>query len=215
MLLQLSSALPSGHGIAIGAPCLVTCSSKLVVGGSKLLCGSPRCALSCHLHFKGWYPHFQMQQIFSLILWGVPKQITIDIMVILYHSLKNSGTLRPGWNALLLSDTLLQLMHPNLHSRSLETLPEAPSNYYSFCWCTGYCNCDDGDGSHGDSGDIDKRDVDLINSENNDADYSTYYVNNSDYSNMHDGHIVDGCCVNVDCNICDSDISSGYSTWIT
>jgi len=45
-------------------------------------------------------------------------------------------TLKARRNALLGSDTLLKLMHLNLHSTSSQTLLEASSAYNTFCWCS-------------------------------------------------------------------------------
>lgn len=53
-----------------------------------------------------------------------------------------------------------------------------------------------------------------MNGSNNNVDDSAYYDNESDYSNLHDGHSLDGCCVDVDSNIIDCDDSEDYRTRI-
>jgi hypothetical protein len=85
---------------------------RLVVGAPRFVAGAPRCS--------------QVHPKFSPALRGVPKLITITPMVLLYQSSEISVTLKAGRNALLGSDTLLQLTHLSLHSTSSQTLLEAP-----------------------------------------------------------------------------------------
>jgi len=118
-----------------------------------------------------------------------------------------------------MADTLLQLMHQSLHSRSSQTLLDASSDWNSSCWCNddGHCddgNDDDGNGNDADNGDSDGSKGDIMNGSNNNVDDSAYYDNESDYSNLHDGHSLDGCCVDVDSNIIDCDDSEDYRTRI-
>jgi len=86
---------------------------RLVVGASSHVAGAPRCS---HVHSK-----------FSPAIRGVPKPITITPMVLLYHSSEIPVTLKAGRNALLESDTLLQLTLLSLHSTSSQILLEASS----------------------------------------------------------------------------------------
>ena len=54
---------------------------------------------------------------------------------LLYQSSEIPVTPKTGWNALLGSDTLLNLTHLSFHSTSSQTLLEAPSDLNTFCWC--------------------------------------------------------------------------------
>jgi len=71
----------------------------------------------------------------SSILPHVHKLFTITPMVLLYQSAEIPVTLKASWNTLLWSDTLLKLTLPSLHSKSSQTLLEAPCDYNTFCWC--------------------------------------------------------------------------------
>jgi len=99
-LLDLLLALAGAHTIVIEPPWLVV--------------GTPRCS--------------QVHPMFSPVLRGVPKPLTITHMVLLYQSPEIPATLKAGRNALLGSETLLKLTHLSLHSTSSQTLLEASSD---------------------------------------------------------------------------------------
>jgi len=100
VLVDLSLALPGLLHALAGAP--------------RLVVGAPRCS--------------QVHQMFSPVLRGVPKPLTITPMVLLYLLSQIPVTLKAGRNAPLGSDTLLKLTHLSLHSTSSQILQEAPSD---------------------------------------------------------------------------------------
>ena len=69
-----------------------------------------------------------MQQKSTPAHQGVPKLVRITLMVLLYYSVEIPVTPKTGWNALLVSDTLLTLTQLSLHFTSSQTLLEASSD---------------------------------------------------------------------------------------
>jgi hypothetical protein len=73
----------------------------------------------------------------SLALQRVPNLTTITPIVLLYQSSEIQVTVKAGWNAVLRSDTLLQLMLISLHTTSSETLLESSrDNNTLYRWIT-------------------------------------------------------------------------------
>ena len=72
--------------------------------------------------------HSQVHPKFSPALRRVPKLITISPTVVLHQFLKVPVTSKVSWNALLRSDTHLNLMLLSSHSIFSQTLLEAPSD---------------------------------------------------------------------------------------
>ena len=118
MLPGLSLAFPGAPRRVVGAPRLVVGAPRLVVRAPRLVAGAPRCS--------------QVHPKFSSALRGVLKLITITPMVLRNQSSEIPVTPKAGWNALLGSDTLLELKL-SLHSTSSQTLLEASSDHNTFC----------------------------------------------------------------------------------
>jgi len=93
-----------------------------------------RCSQTCCRCSQACHRCSQVHPKFSPALWGVPKLITITPMIRLYQSSEIPVIPIAGRNALLWSDTLLELTHLSLHSTSSQTLLEAPSDWNTFCW---------------------------------------------------------------------------------
>ena len=86
---------------------------RLVVGAHRLVAAAPRCS--------------RVLPTISPALRGVPKPITIALIVLLYQSSEIPVTMKAHRNALQGSNTLLKLTHLSLHSTSSQTLLEASS----------------------------------------------------------------------------------------
>ena len=108
-------------GLVVGTPRLVISPHRLVVGTPRLVSGPPRLVLGAHR----WS---QVCLKLSPALRCVPKLITITPMVLLYKSSEFPVTLQASRNALLGSDTLLNLTHLSLHSTRSQTLLQVPSD---------------------------------------------------------------------------------------
>jgi len=105
---------PACSTVIRGAPRLVAGALRIVASAPRLVAGAPR--------------YSQVHPKFSLALRGVPKPLTLTPMVLLKQSSEIPDTLKASRNALLGSDTLLNLMHLSLHSTSSQTLLEASTD---------------------------------------------------------------------------------------
>jgi len=91
------------------------------------------CSQTCHQPSEACSRHSQVHPKFSLAHRDVPKPITTTLRVHVYQSSQMSVPPKAGRNALLLSDTLLTLMHLSLQSTSSQTLLEASRDSNTFC----------------------------------------------------------------------------------
>ena len=98
----------------VSTPRLAVSVPKLVAGAPRLVAGTTKCS--------------QVHPMFSLVLRGVLNLIIITPMLLLYQSSEIPVTLKAGRNALLGSDTLLELTHQSFHSTSSQTLLETCSD---------------------------------------------------------------------------------------
>jgi len=123
------------HSLVVGASRLVVGAPRLVVGAPRLVVGASRPVASTPRLVASTPMCSQVHPKFSLALRSVPKLITIICLVLLFQSSEIPVTLKTGRNALLRSNTLLQLMLQSLHSISSQTLLDASSDQNTFCWC--------------------------------------------------------------------------------